>query len=152
MTRRIRTVLFDMDGVLVDSFEAWYAVVNHTAAHFGAPAIDRARLAAAFGQGPEDDAKTLYPGRTPAEIRAVYDEVMPGEVARVEVGPDSRRVLDDLGRRGVRRAVVTNTQVSLARRILEGAVREGDQVRVEYDGGEFTFTTESAPEGVLNHG
>ena len=30
-----------------------------------------------FGQGAEEDAKTLYPGHEPAAIRPAYDEAMP---------------------------------------------------------------------------
>jgi phosphoglycolate phosphatase/AHBA synthesis associated protein len=117
----LRAVLFDLDGVLVDSFESWFAVVNEAAVHFGAPPVDRPKLAELFGQGPEDDAIYLYPGQTADEVRTLYDELMPNEVARIRVGPESRTVLDDLGRRGLLRAVVTNTQASLARQILETA-------------------------------
>ncbi len=117
----LRAVLFDLDGVLVDSFESWFAVVNEAAVHFGAPPVDRPRLAEVFGQGPEDDAIYLYPGQTADEVRTLYDELMPNEVARIRVGPESRAVLDDLERRGLLRAVVTNTQASLARQILETA-------------------------------
>jgi phosphoglycolate phosphatase-like HAD superfamily hydrolase len=115
----LRAVLFDMDGVLVDSYEAWLAVVNHAARRFQAPAIDRARLALLFGQGPEEDARTLFPGNAASAIRAVYDEAMPREVGRIAVGEESHAVLDALADRGIRRAVVTNTQTSLARLILE---------------------------------
>jgi len=114
-------VLFDLDGVLVDSYEAWFCVVNEAARRFAAPAVSRARLAEVFGQGPEEDARTLFPGRAVGEIQAVYDEAMAAHVDRVVVGAETHAVLDDLGRRGVARAVVTNTQHALARLVLSAA-------------------------------
>ena len=32
-----RAVLWDLDGVLVDSYEVWFHVLNHTARAFGHP-------------------------------------------------------------------------------------------------------------------
>lgn len=118
MAPPLRAVLFDLDGVLVDSYEAWYRVVNEAARRFGAPPVSRERLAEVFGQGPEEDARTLFAGRAVAEIQAVYDEAMPAYVEEVVVGPESHAVLEDLGRRGVGRAVVTNTQRDVARVVL----------------------------------
>jgi AHBA synthesis associated protein len=115
----VRAILFDLDGVLLDSFDAWLAVVNDVAERFGAPGLDRTGLALVFGQGIEEDARTLYPGHGVAEIRAAYEEAMPRHVARMQVGVKSLSVLERLGARGIRRAVVTNTQASLAARILE---------------------------------
>jgi phosphoglycolate phosphatase/AHBA synthesis associated protein len=115
----VSAVLFDLDGVLVDSFEAWLATVNEVAVRFGGAPFPRERIRAIFGQGVEADAETLYPGHAPAEIRRAYDETLPRHVPAVAVNPEARSVLDRLGRRGVRRAIVTNTQQSLAERILE---------------------------------
>jgi HAD superfamily hydrolase (TIGR01509 family) len=121
MRRAVRGVLFDLDGVLVDSYEAWFAVVNAAARHFGAPEISRDRLAEVFGQGPEEDARTLYPGRRVDEIQAVYETAMAEAVGSLVVGADTLETLDDLGRRGVLRAVVTNTQERVARHVLRAA-------------------------------
>jgi phosphoglycolate phosphatase-like HAD superfamily hydrolase len=124
----LRAVLFDLDGVLVDSYEVWYALVNAAADRFGMPRVSRETYAAIFGQGLEADAEHLYPGRTVAEIRAAYDEAMPAHAHLFRVGPETLPVLEDLGRRGLRRAVVTNTQDTLARVVLG---RTGIAARVE---------------------
>ena len=56
----IKAVLFDMDGVLVNSFEAWLSLVNATATHFGYPEIDRERFQRAYGQSTESDVKEFF--------------------------------------------------------------------------------------------
>jgi len=117
----VRAVLFDLDGVLVDSYEAWYRVVNTAARRFGVPGVSRERLAEVFGQGPEEDARTLYPGQSVDRIQAAYEEAMAAAVDVLVVGTETHAVLDDLGRRGIRRAVVTNTQRDVARHVLRAA-------------------------------
>ena len=62
--RQIEAVLFDLDGVLVDSFEVWVGVVNEVAERFGRPSVTREFVASIFGQGISDDMRNLYPGRS----------------------------------------------------------------------------------------
>jgi HAD superfamily hydrolase (TIGR01549 family) len=52
------------------------------------------------------------------EIRRRYDAAMPRHLHRVRVGTGTEAVLARLGERGLGRAVVTNTQGSLAREVL----------------------------------
>ena len=115
----VHAVLFDLDGVLIDSFEVWLAVVNATARKFGVPGITREGLAPIFGQGISDDMRNLYPGRTRREILAAYDEAMPACITNVQVNPEAVAALDRLGAQGVRRAVVTNSQASIAAAVLK---------------------------------
>lgn len=107
-------VLFDLDGVLVDSFEVWFAVVNVARRRFGMPEVTSAYVASIFGQGIEADIRNLYPGRGREEVQAAYDEAMPREIGRMRVNPEALAALHALGAQGLKRAVVTNTQQSLA--------------------------------------
>lgn len=113
-----KAVLFDLDGVLVDSFEVWLAVVNDARVRFGFPPVTREGLAPIFGQGLSDDMRNLYPGRTRAEIVAAYDDAMPRSIGRMTLNPEAHPALDGLKARGLKRAVVTNTQASLAGIVL----------------------------------
>lgn len=116
--RECEAVLFDLDGVLVDSFEVWLAVVNAAAQRFGRPAVTREHLERIFGQGIEEDARDLYPGRSHDEIRAAYEAAMPTALPRMLRNPEAHAALRALARRGLKRAVVTNTQESLAGVVL----------------------------------
>ncbi len=117
----VQAVLFDLDGVLVDSYEAWFAVVNDAARLFGSPAVDRERFRSVWGQGISADVKHLYPGRTHREVEAAYEESMGRHGAAIRVNPEAIASLDGLRVRGIARACVTNTQIGLAHAVLRGA-------------------------------
>ncbi len=114
-----KAVLFDLDGVLVDSFGVWVAVVNDARRRFGFPQVTSEFVASIFGQGLSDDLVNLYPGRTREDVLAAYDDAMPRCIHHMTVNPEARSALEGLKALGLKRAVVTNTQQSLAPRVLE---------------------------------
>ena len=113
-----RAILFDMDGVLVDSYEAWFQAVRGAARGFGLPDVARERFAGIWGQGIAADIRNLYPGRTHAEVEAAYEREMGAQTTSIVVNPEARATLLALRERGIPRAVVTNTQVGLAHAVL----------------------------------
>ncbi len=125
---RPAAVLFDMDGVLVDSREAWYAAVCAFAAEAGRPAPDRDRYVALFGQSIPDEARTLFDGLPPERLAAGYDRHLPRCLDRVRVEPGAREVLAALRGRGIPTAVVTNSPRALAVAILGAHRLEPDRL------------------------
>ena len=69
----IKAILFDMDGVLVDSFEAWAKLVDATARHFGYPSVGREEFLNVYGQSTELDVAKFFPGSTVLEIDNYYE-------------------------------------------------------------------------------
>jgi phosphoglycolate phosphatase len=122
---RVQAVLFDLDGVLVDSHEAWWAVVGDAARAFGLPEIDRARFTNVWGQGISADVKNLYPGHTHDEVEAAYEAAFSRHGHDIRINPEGSAVLADLRSMGIGTACVTNTQISLARAILREAGLDG---------------------------
>lgn len=114
----LAAVFFDLDGVLVDSFHVWLEVVNAARVRFGHAPIAEAHLRRIFGQGIGDDLQGLYPGQTRAQVLEAYDEAMPRALPRMRVNPTAVPALQGLRERGLARAVVTNTQASLAGTVL----------------------------------
>ncbi|MFL5346565.1 MAG: HAD family hydrolase [Hyalangium sp.] len=117
----LRAVLFDMDGVLLKSEEAWAYVVAAAGAHFRGRPVTREEFQPTFGQGTEADVRVFGLGCTPAELDAFYIEHFPRYAEHVWVNPEARELLEALGALGLGRAVVTNTVSPLAATLLEAA-------------------------------
>ena len=115
----VRAVLFDMDGVLVFSEDAWFAVYNETLAHFGHPAISREAFDAIYGNGTEADRDAYMPERTVAEVDAAYARFFEARLDRIRPNPEAAETLRELRRMGVASSVATNTNRPLAARILD---------------------------------
>jgi HAD superfamily hydrolase (TIGR01509 family) len=114
----VRAVLFDLDGVLIDSYEAWYRVVNAAARHFRKPDVDRDRFQAGWGQGIDADVKEFFPGCAQAEVERFYEERLLDHGSEVKVTEDALETLLQLRAAEVHRAVITNTPTLLARDLL----------------------------------
>ena len=115
----VRAVLFDMDGVLVFSEDAWFEVYNRTLVLFGHAPVPRAEFDSIYGNGAAADRRCYMPERTVAEIEAAYARLFEEHLKRVRPNAEAPGVLSELRRRGVRTAVATNTTAPLARRILD---------------------------------
>lgn len=114
-----RAVLFDMDGVLVFSEEAWFLVYNDTLRHFGHAPVSRADFDAIYGNGTEADRDTYMPERTIAEVNAAYARFFEDHLDSIHPNPEAAAVLSALRNSGIKTSVATNTQHRLARRILD---------------------------------
>ena len=128
---RVRAILFDLDGVLVDSYRAWFRLVNDAAKALGAPEVTEERFRGVWGQGISADVQNLYPGRTHREVEAAYEKAMARHGKEIRVNPEAAAVLDELGADGYLRACVTNTQAGLARALLDatGLLSRLDEVQ-----------------------
>lgn len=114
-----KAVFFDMDGVLLDSFEAWLAVLNAAANEFGYPSITQEAFRAVWGAPTQADIAAFFPNHTVAEVEAFYAPNFASHAQAATPLPGAKRVLDDLARQGVPTAVITNTHSSIARPLLE---------------------------------
>ncbi len=112
-------VLFDLDGVLVHSAEAWFRTMVATAKGLGCPPPARAAFYRTFGQGIEVDAEQFYGGRDPEEVAAAYARHYPAHLGAVEVDPAALRVLAAVREQGLGTAIVTNSPRPVAEAVLE---------------------------------
>lgn len=117
----VRAVLFDLDGVLVDSKEVWFQVMRAAGRHFGYPEVSRPAFEATFGQGVEADLRSFFRGLTFEALSGFYAARFMDHRAHFRVDPQAPAVLAALAARGVRTAIVTNTSTPLAREIVAAA-------------------------------
>jgi HAD superfamily hydrolase (TIGR01549 family) len=116
----LRAILYDLDGVLIDSEQAWFQVIRRGVRELGAGEVSFEHFRRTFGQGVEADRLEFFPGWTAAELEAFYQRAFVEELDAVELNPAAPRVLEATRARGLSQAVVTNTPLPLARRVLQG--------------------------------
>lgn len=121
-----KAILFDMDGVLVHSYYAWFALMNALAAELGCAPITLEAFHPTWGQGPEADARTFFGGCPTSTVQAWYDAHLEDHVAEVVVDPAGPALFERLRGAGMALAVVTNTPGRAARAVLEHAGLEPD--------------------------
>ncbi|MEO6326716.1 MAG: HAD-IA family hydrolase [Thermoanaerobaculia bacterium] len=117
----VRAVLFDMDGVLLFSEEAWFAVYNDTLEHFGHAPIERAAFDRIYGNGTEADRDRYMPERAIREIDEAYAMFFEKHLAHVKTNEEALPVLEELRRRGIATSLATNTNRPLAEELLRRA-------------------------------
>jgi phosphoglycolate phosphatase len=115
---RYRTVLFDLDGTLLDHFAAIQRAHTHTMGLMGLPAPTAAQVRAAIGGGVEVAVTRLVGAARTAEALAIYrpfwDATMLDDV---ELFPGARELLVALKAKGVKNAIFTNKHGPSSRRI-----------------------------------
>jgi len=133
----LTAVLFDLDGVLVDSMAAWHEVLNRALAERHRPPLGDAAMRAGWGQGIQADARMYFGGEPVTSLKSTYDRLFLQCLDRISIMPGADEVAAALARAGLRLAVVTNTPRDLAARILDAtglaphfmALAGGDEVK-----------------------
>jgi len=117
---RFRTVLFDLDGTLIDHLPAIHRSYAHTLPQLGLPAPTREQVKNAIGGGLENAMRTFVPEAQMSEslriYRAFWDTHM---LEGVDALPGARELLAQLHARGIACAVFTNKHGPSARAVCE---------------------------------
>jgi phosphoglycolate phosphatase/AHBA synthesis associated protein len=121
-----KAILFDMDGVLVDSFEAWFHLMNGAARDFGYQPISREQFRGVWGQGPDLDVEIFFTRHTIREVESYYNRHFGEYAQHVRTNPQAKSVFNTLRERGLDVAVITNTPTPIAREVLGAGRLEPD--------------------------
>jgi pyrophosphatase PpaX len=106
---KLHAVVFDLDGVLVDSFEAWRLLFNSALEANHHPPLTVEGFQAVWGQGVEADITMFFHGQTSAALQHYYEENFDRFIGAVRVFPDTRPTLEALHKRGMKLGIASNS-------------------------------------------
>ena len=113
-----RYILFDLDGVLVDSKDTWFHVINDTRIYFGLKPISKAVMKKRFGAPIEEDSKALYNGKPVNEIKKFYNSDFRKRAKHVKLFPQSKIALKKLRNRKVKLGLISNSTTLIVSAVL----------------------------------
>jgi len=116
---KINALLFDMDGVLIDSYEAWFKRFNAALKEFGFKTIDRKEFSKyVWAINFSETVGKYFPGKTIDEIRGYYTKTFDFLVDNLKTTPNVEGALKGLKKKKLTLAVASNTQSNLVKLIL----------------------------------
>jgi len=118
LQRKIKAVLFDLDGVLIDSYIAWFNQFNETLKHFGHKPIREKIFRKHWGQSTEDDVRIFMPERTVDEVRQYFADHYDEYMDYLTINPEARSVLKKLKNMKFKLGCVTNSHRDIVKRVL----------------------------------
>ena len=101
MACNLKAVLFDLDGVLVDSYEVWRRLLDAAAVRFGAERISARAFRDVWGQGVDADAAML--GCPVDELERFYNEHFMSFGDAMAIDPAAAGVLEKIHAGGLKR-------------------------------------------------
>lgn len=117
---RFQTVLFDLDGTLMDHLKAIHRTYCHTLPQLGLPAPSEDQVRRAIGGGLENAMSKLVPAEKMQQglaiFRAFWDQTM---LEGAELMPGSRELLEWLNSQACVCAVFSNKHGPSGRRLME---------------------------------
>lgn len=116
--KEVKVILFDLDGVIVDSIDAWYYVFNDTLKHFGFKTISKKDFIKDFGAPIEYDIKTYFKGKSINEVKYIYNINFKKRRGYVKLFQQSIVVLKKLKKFNIKLGLITNSTRLIASTIL----------------------------------
>jgi|TARA_B100001971_G_C18223324_1_gene558680 HAD superfamily hydrolase (TIGR01509 family) len=115
-----KAVLFDMDGVLIDSFGAWFGLFNHTLKNFNKKEINKDEFTKkAWAQDVGKVAERYFKGIPIKEVVDFYFSNFMKFKAKIILSPNVKEILGLLKRKGKKIVLVSNTYHDLQRKMLK---------------------------------
>ena len=115
----IKAVLFDLDGVLIRSYDSWFRLFNQALKHFGFKHISEPVFRKHWGQSTKQDVEIFMPGKTVAEVREYFNTHYHEYIPYVSLDPEAHHVLQFLKQRDLMLGCVTNSHRPITDAILD---------------------------------
>ena len=109
VSSNVRAVLFDLDGVLIDSYYAWFHQFQGALMHFGYAPVSEKEFRKHWGQSTDHDVETFMPGQTMDEVKGYFCDHYHEYAKYLRLQPGAKRILDFVKKRGLHIGCVTNS-------------------------------------------
>ena len=119
LKNKVKAVLFDLDGTLVDSFEAWFHTFNDGLKHFSLRTLSRIEFAKDFGAPIENDIKKHFIGKTIEEVKNMHNSNFMKWKNYVKLNQQSKTILKNLKRREIKLGLISNSTKFIINAILK---------------------------------
>ncbi len=117
LRREVKAVLFDLDGVLIDSFDAWYRTFNDSLKYFGLRKLSKKEFKKDFGAPIEHDIKKYFKGKTVKKVVSLYNINFDKRKKYVRLFPNSKIIIKKL-KKQIKLGLISNSTKSIVLTIL----------------------------------
>jgi HAD superfamily hydrolase (TIGR01509 family) len=114
----LQAFIFDLDGVLVDSYDCWRNLINDTLESQGKRPLSKEEFDLSWGQGPEADQQMFFPHWTIPEVLKFYEIQFPRYTRWAKAQPGITDLLKHLKARGKKIAVASNSPTGIVQALL----------------------------------
>ncbi|HEY4491327.1 MAG TPA: HAD family phosphatase, partial [Acidobacteriota bacterium] len=116
---RLKAFIFDLDGVLVDSYYCWFHLLNDTLQKQGKAPLSIEDFDASWGQGVEADQQMFFPQWTVEEVIRFYNEHFADYTRWARPGRGALSLLQALKERSKGIAVASNSPNAVIANLLD---------------------------------
>ncbi|MAE42922.1 hypothetical protein CMO93_04065 [Candidatus Woesearchaeota archaeon] len=115
----LKAILFDLDGVIIDSFEAWFSVFNQLRKKYNLKEISKEEFRKkVWGGSVERDAKEFFNNLDPKVLKKEYEKLMGKNAKKTKLNGDAEKVLKAIKHKKFKIGLVTNSPGSIVNKIL----------------------------------
>ncbi len=112
-------ILFDLDGVLVETYEAWFHLLNAAASHWDFPPITTEIYKDIWGQGIQADVDRFFHGKSVPEVETFYRDHFRDHQEHMITFPEGPAIFSQLQEQNRGVAIITNTARQQAMQVLQ---------------------------------
>ena len=112
---KLKVVLFDLDGVIIDSFERQHLVFNDMRKKFGLKHISKQEFRKKLWGNPlEENAKNYFGEQDFKKLHLTYNNLVKKHIDKSELPDDAKEVLGTIKKKKIKIGLVTNTTTERA--------------------------------------